>query len=104
MAAAGLPEPRPDHAEADAEFALTMLAALDEVNAAAEVHFDIRIGIHTDPVIVGVIGPRRFLYDIWGDTVNFASRLESHGSLAGSTCRSGPAACCGTATNSWRVI
>jgi adenylate cyclase len=77
MAAAGLPEPRPDHAEADAEFALTMLAALDEVNAAAEVHFDIRIGIHTDPVIVGVIGPRRFLYDIWGDTVNLASRLES---------------------------
>jgi adenylate cyclase len=79
MAAAGLPEPRPDHAEADAEFALTMLAALDEVNAAAEVHFDIRIGIHTGPVIVGVIGPRRFLYDIWGDTVNLASRLESHG-------------------------
>jgi adenylate cyclase len=79
MAAAGLPEPRPDHAEAIAEFALAMLAALDEVNAAAEVQFEVRIGIHTGPVIAGVIGSRRFLYDIWGDTVNLASRLESHG-------------------------
>jgi len=67
------------HREAIAEFALAMLAALDEVNAAAEVQFEIRIGIHTGPVIAGVIGSRRFLYDIWGDTVNLASRLESHG-------------------------
>jgi adenylate cyclase len=79
MAAAGLPVPRPDHAEAIADFALAMLAALERVNAAAEVPFQMRIGIHTGPVIAGVIGSHRFLYDIWGDTVNLASRLESHG-------------------------
>jgi class 3 adenylate cyclase len=79
MAAAGLPLPRPDHAEVIADFALAMLAALERVNAAAEVPFQMRIGIHTGPVIAGVIGSHRFLYDIWGDTVNFASRLESHG-------------------------
>jgi adenylate cyclase len=55
-----------------------MLAALDEVNAAAEVQFEVRIGIHTGPVIAGVIGSRRFLYDIWGDTVNLASRNPTH--------------------------
>jgi adenylate cyclase len=79
MAAAGLPEPRPDHAEAVADFALAMIVALDDVNAAAEVPFAVRIGIHTGPVIAGVIGSHRFLYDVWGDTVNLASRLESHG-------------------------
>jgi adenylate cyclase len=79
MAAAGLPLPRPDHAEAMADFALAMLAALERVNAAAEVAFQMRIGIHTGPVVAGVIGSHRFLYDIWGDTVNLASRLESHG-------------------------
>jgi len=79
MAAAGIPLPRPDHAQAIADFALAMLAALERVNAAAEVPFQMRIGIHTGPVIAGVIGSHRFLYDIWGDTVNLASRLESHG-------------------------
>jgi adenylate cyclase len=79
MAAAGLPLPRPDHAEVMAEFALAMLVALKRVNATAEVPFQMRIGIHTGPVVAGVIGSHRFLYDIWGDTVNLASRLESHG-------------------------
>ena len=79
MAAAGLPQPRPDHAEAMAEFALAMLAALERVNRAAEVPFEIRIGIHTGPVVAGVIGVTQFLYDVWGETVNLASRLESHG-------------------------
>ena len=79
MAAAGVPLPRPDHAEVMADFALAMLAALERVNAAAEVPFQMRIGIHTGPVVAGVIGSHRFLYDIWGDTVNLASRLESHG-------------------------
>ena len=78
MAAAGVPLPRPDHAEAIAEFALAMLAALKDVNAVAEVPFEIRIGIHTGPVIAGVIGSHRFLYDVWGETVNLASRLEFH--------------------------
>ena len=71
--------PRADHAEVMADFALAMLAALERVNAAAEVPFQMRIGIHTGPVVAGVIGSHRFLYDIWGDTVNLASRLESHG-------------------------
>jgi adenylate cyclase len=79
MAAAGLPLPRPDHAEVIADFALAMLVALERVNATAEVPFQMRIGIHTGPVVAGVIGSHRFLYDIWGDTVNLASRLESHG-------------------------
>ena len=79
MAAAGVPLPRADHAEVMADFALAMLAALERVNAAAEVPFQMRIGIHTGPVVAGVIGSHRFLYDIWGDTVNLASRLESHG-------------------------
>jgi adenylate cyclase len=79
MAAAGVPLPREDHAEVMADFALAMLAALDRVNATAEVPFQMRIGIHTGPVVAGVIGSHRFLYDIWGNTVNLASRLESHG-------------------------
>jgi adenylate cyclase len=79
MAAAGVPLPRVDHAEVMADFALAMLGALERVNAAAEVPFQMRIGIHTGPIVAGVIGSHRLLYDIWGDTVNFASRLESHG-------------------------
>jgi adenylate cyclase len=79
MAAAGLPLPRADHAEVIADFALAMLAALERVNGAADVPFQMRIGIHTGPVVAGVIGSHRLLYDIWGETVNLASRLESHG-------------------------
>ena len=78
MAAAGVPLPRADHAEVMADFALAMLAALERVNADAEMPFRMRIGIHTGPVVAGVIGSHRFLYDIWGETVNLASRLESH--------------------------
>jgi class 3 adenylate cyclase len=79
MAAAGLPVPRPDHAEVIADFALAMLDTLEAVNTTIDVPFQIRIGIHTGPVVAGVIGSHRFLYDIWGDAVNLASRLESHG-------------------------
>jgi adenylate cyclase len=79
MAAAGLPVPRPDHADVIADFALAMLDALDAVNTTMDVPFQIRIGIHTGPVVAGVIGSHRFLYDIWGEAVNLASRLESHG-------------------------
>jgi adenylate cyclase len=78
MAAAGLPLPRPDHAEVIADFALAMLDSLEAVNATVEAPFQIRIGIHTGSVVAGVIGSHRFLYDIWGDAVNLASRLESH--------------------------
>ncbi|MEO3434422.1 adenylate/guanylate cyclase domain-containing protein [Inquilinus sp. CAU 1745] len=79
MAAAGLPEPRPDHAEAVAELALGMLDATDRISREAGTPLKVRIGIHTGPVVAGVIGTHKFIYDVWGDTVNLASRLESHG-------------------------
>ena len=97
MAAAGVPLPRADHAEVMADFALAMLAALERVNAIAEISFQMRIGIHTGPVVAGVIGSHRFLYDIWGDTVNLASRLGSHGLPGRITSHRRPAGC-------WRAV
>src|SRR5712691_7017040 len=79
MAVGGLPVPRPDHAEAVAEAALDMQTALAELNAGRTRPLELRIGIHTGPVVAGVIGTRKFSYDLWGDTVNIASRMESHG-------------------------
>jgi class 3 adenylate cyclase len=77
MAAAGLPEVRPDHAEVMAELALRMLETLEELNQATKIRFRARIGVHTGPVVAGVIGTNKFIYDVWGDTVNVASRLEA---------------------------
>ena len=77
MAVAGLPEVRPDHAETTAEMALGMLAALERVNATSAVRFRVRIGMHTGAVVAGIIGTHKFIYDVWGDTVNIASRLET---------------------------
>ena len=79
MVCAGLPVPRPDHAEAIADMALGMRGALEEHNREFGSELKIRIGINTGPVVAGVIGLKKFIYDLWGDTVNLASRLESYG-------------------------
>ena len=82
MVAGGLPDPRSDHAEAIAALAVEMQDAFDRICRRLELDLAIRIGIDTGPVVAGVIGRRKFIYDLWGDTVNTASRMESHG-LAG---------------------
>lgn len=83
MVVAGLPMPRSDHAEAIADFALDMQGAVARFNVEQNQSFSIRIGINTGPVVAGVIGIKRFIYDLWGDTVNIASRMESHGIAGG---------------------
>lgn len=79
MAAAGLPIPRPDHVDAVASMAIEMQSAIAHFNRPDGKPFQLRIGISTGPVIAGVIGVRKFAYDLWGDTVNLASRMESTG-------------------------
>jgi len=79
MVAAGIPIPRPDHAEAMAEMALDMVSAIKELNVKLDSDFDLRIGINSGPVVAGVIGTKKFIYDLWGNAVNTASRMESHG-------------------------
>ncbi|HYI22124.1 MAG TPA: adenylate/guanylate cyclase domain-containing protein [Candidatus Limnocylindrales bacterium] len=80
MVAAGVPEPRLDHARCLALLALDMLAATRPDGAVGDLDLTLRIGINSGPVVAGVIGRKRFLYDLWGDTVNTASRMESQGS------------------------
>jgi len=79
MVAAGVPVARPDHAEVMAAMAIDMLAEFERVREELGLDLAIRIGMESGPVVAGVIGRHKFSYDLWGDTVNTASRMESHG-------------------------
>ncbi|MBD2014763.1 PAS domain S-box protein [Microcoleus sp. FACHB-53] len=79
MLAGGLPMIRLDHAEAVAQMALDMQREIAHQAIQLSVPVQLRIGINTGPVVAGVIGIKKFIYDLWGDTVNTASRMESHG-------------------------
>ena len=79
MVVGGLPASRDDHAQAVARLGLAMVAATDDVARDTGEPLQIRVGVHSGAVVAGVIGQRKFAYDIWGDTVNVAARMESHG-------------------------
>jgi adenylate cyclase len=79
MVVGGLPEPRRDHVEAVARMAIDMRDALRAHAEETGRPLEARIGMHTGPAVAGVIGVRKFAYDLWGETVNTASRMESHG-------------------------
>ncbi|MGB5963323.1 MAG: adenylate/guanylate cyclase domain-containing protein [Coleofasciculaceae cyanobacterium] len=79
MVVGGLPAAKPNHAAAMAAMALDMQDSMSEFCSDTGKALSIRIGIHTGPVIAGIIGTKKFIYDLWGDTVNIASRMESHG-------------------------
>ncbi len=80
MAASGLPDHRADHAQAAARTAIEMMAVVSRFKIKkTNAGLQLRIGINSGPAVAGVIGKKRFIYDLWGDTVNLAARMESHG-------------------------
>jgi len=78
MAASGLPIPRSDHAAAVANLALDMMTEFANLDVVQREAFKLRVGINSGPVVAGVIGTKKFIYDMWGDTVNTASRMQTH--------------------------
>ena len=79
MVVGGLPEPNEKHAENVAQFALEMLDVIREYRQKSNIPLELRIGINSGAAVAGVIGKKKFIYDLWGDSVNTASRMESHG-------------------------
>ena len=79
MVAGGITVPRPDHAEAAAELALDLQEEIGRLNEQYDTSIRLRIGISTGPVVAGVIGWKKFAFDVWGEAVNFAGRLEATG-------------------------
>ena len=77
MAVVGIPVPRPAHARVAAKLALDFIEAASRLRSRLPVPFSIRVGLHSGPVMAGVIGTRRPVYDVWGDTVNMAARIEA---------------------------
>jgi len=79
MVAGGMPDPQPDHAVRVARMALDMLSETELFAREVNERLELRIGIHSGPVVAGVIGTKKPFYDVWGDTVNTAARLETYG-------------------------
>jgi adenylate cyclase len=79
MVAGGLPEPRADHAIAVADMALHMIDVVAAAGSTLGQPLEVRVGVHSGAAVAGIIGKHKFIYDVWGDTVNTANRMESHG-------------------------